>query len=372
MANAPKRSDMSADGYAMLFEGPGLPLRRVDVTAPAPTAGEALVRVLACTLCGSDLHTAAGRRTEPCPTVLGHEILGRIESVSKEGPPPTSWDGRELTVGDRVVWAVAVGCGNCFFCTRDLPQKCERLLKYGHERFAGPRDLRGGLATHVLLAPRTAIFHVPDELPDTVACPAGCATATVMSALRLAGELGGATVLIFGAGLLGLTAAAVARSRGARAVIVADPDPDRLGRAAAFGATHTAGEVARLAAVVHSATGGYGADIALELSGAASAAEEALARVRVGGRCLWVGAVLPMRPVPVAPEAVVRRQLTIQGVHNYHPRDLADAIVFLVGHHGSYPFADLVCDGISLADAGRAFRIAADSRAVRVAVTPHV
>jgi alcohol dehydrogenase len=267
---------------------------------------------------------------------------------------------------------VTVGCGKCFFCDRDLPQKCERLLKYGHEIFAGPRDLRGGLATHVLLAPRTAIFHVPDELPDAVACPAGCATATVMSALRLVGELGGVTVLVFGAGLLGLTAAAVARSRGARAVIVADPDLDRLARAALFGATHTVGDGDRLTSVIHSATGGYGADVALELSGAATAAEEALARVRVGGRCLWVGAVMPTRPVPVTPETVVRRHLTIQGVHNYHPRDLADALAFLVGHHRSYPFAGLVCDGVSLIDADRAFRVAADSRAVRIAVTPDV
>jgi len=360
---------MAADGYVMLFEGPGRPHRRVDVELPTPVVGEVLVRVLACTLCGSDLHTAAGRRAVPCPTVLGHEILGRVESISTDRPPPGSWDGRVLEVGDRVVWAVAVGCGDCFFCSRDLPQKCERLLKYGHQPFAGPRDLRGGLATHVLLAPRTAIFRVPDEIPDVVACPAGCATATVMAALRPAGTLDGATVLIFGAGLLGLTAATIARSRGARAVIVGDPDEDRLGRATAFGATHTAGDGARLAVVVKSATDGYGADVALELSGAASAAEQAVALVRVGGRCVWVGAVLPTPPVTMSPETIVRRHLTIQGVHNYHPRDLRDALAFLAEHHGSYSFADLVGETVALAEADRAFRTAEASRAVRVAVT---
>src|SRR5262245_57311991 len=182
---------MAADGYAMLFDGPGRPLRRADVALPVPADGEMLVRVLSCTLCGSDLHTMAGRRAVPCPTVLGHEILGCIESISTDGPPPVTWDGHPLVVGDRVVWAVAVGCGSCFFCSRDLPQKCERLLKYGHQPFAGPRDLRGGLATHVLLAPRTAVFRVPNEIPDPVACPSGCATATVMSALRHAGTLNG-------------------------------------------------------------------------------------------------------------------------------------------------------------------------------------
>ncbi|HTK77580.1 MAG TPA: zinc-binding dehydrogenase [Gemmataceae bacterium] len=359
---------MSADGYVMLFDGPGLPLRRVAMPLPAPVAGEVLVRVLACTLCGSDLHTAAGRRPVTCPTVLGHEILGRIETVSTDGPP-LSLDGRPLAVGDRVVWAVAVGCGNCFFCSRDLPQKCERLLKYGHEPFAGPRDLRGGLATHVLLAPRTAIFRVPDGVPDFVACPAGCATATVMAVLRQAGALDGVTVLIFGAGLLGLTAAAVARSRGARAVIVADPDVDRLRRATAFGATHAVGDLAQLADVVHAATEEYGVDLAVELSGVAAAAEEAMARVRIGGRCLWAGTVLPTRPVPVLPETVVRRHLTIQGVHNYHPNDLRDALAFLATHHRDFPFANLVGPRVALADAAEVFRVAEECKAVRLAVT---
>jgi alcohol dehydrogenase len=358
---------MAADSYAMIFDGPGRPFRRVEVEVPAPAAGEVLVRVRACTLCGSDLHTVAGRRDVLCPTVLGHEILGQIEAFS--GTPPKAWDGRPLAVGDSIVWAVAVGCGDCFFCVRDLPQKCERLLKYGHEPFAGPRDLRGGLATHVLLARQTAIFPVHDSVPDAVACPAGCATATVMSALRRAGTLQAATVLIFGAGLLGLTAAAVARSRGARAVIVVDPDSTRVSRASAFGATHTVADVARVAAVVHSATGGRGVDVAVELSGAATAAEESVARLRVGGCCVWVGTVLPTRPVPLFPETIVRRHLSIHGVHNYHPRDLGDALAFLAGHHCSYPFADLVGESVPLADVDRAFHTAENSRAVRVAVT---
>ena len=76
---------MSTNAWAMVFDGPGRPLRRVDVPAPEPAAGEMLVCVLACTLCGSDLHTAAGRRVVSCPTVLGHEILGVIEALPTAG-----------------------------------------------------------------------------------------------------------------------------------------------------------------------------------------------------------------------------------------------------------------------------------------------
>src|SRR5262249_43661003 len=94
---------------AMLFDGPGRPLRPAVVPVPRPEEGEVLVRVEMCTLCGSDLHTFSGRRSEPCPTVLGHEVLGRVEAL-----PEGAAGG--LSVGERVVWSVAAGCGACFFC----------------------------------------------------------------------------------------------------------------------------------------------------------------------------------------------------------------------------------------------------------------
>jgi putative phosphonate catabolism associated alcohol dehydrogenase len=243
-------------------------------------------------------------------------------------------------------------------------------LKYGHQRFDGPSDLRGGLATHVLLAPRTDIFRVPADLPDAVACPAGCATATVAAALRHAGDLADATVLVLGAGLLGLTSAAMARARGARAVIVTDPDPVRLRRADRFRATHTAVGSDELAGVLHSATGGYGVDVALELSGNVEAAEEALARLRIGGRCLWIGSVFPSRPVALTPETFVRRHLSLQGVHNYHPRDLATALTFLSTHHRSIPFVELASPPLRLAEVDEAFRLVGKSGAVRMLITP--
>jgi alcohol dehydrogenase len=330
-----------------------------------------LVRVRACTLCGSDLHTFEGRRATPCPTILGHEIVGVVEALPADGPAADGY-GRPLRVGDRVVWSLTAGCGVCFFCTHELPQKCERLFKYGHERIEPAHPLSGGLASHCQLRRGTAILRVPDAVPDLVACPAGCATATVAAALRHAGDVAGAVVLVQGAGMLGLTAAAFAATRGAAAVVVCDTNAARLALAERFGATHAVPleeGSEELRGRIDALTDGRGADVALEFSGAATAVEAGPSLLRVGGRCVWIGAVFPSRPVALSPETVIRKHLSIHGVHNYLPRDLATALEFLSARHGFYPFAELVSRQFPLEEAEAAFRFAAASRPVRVAVT---
>lgn len=357
---------MKAAARAMIFEGPGRPLVPRELTLPALQAGEVLVRVRLCTLCGSDLHSYEGRRAVPCPSILGHEMVGIVESLAGDA---RDLNGQPLHPGDRVVWGLAVSCGACFFCTHELPQKCERIVKYGHQPLRPPHLLNGGLSTHCHLLANTAILRLPDELPDLVAGPAGCATATVAAALRHAGVLADAVVLVQGAGMLGLTAAAMARSRGARAVLVCDTDPSRLALAERFGATHVlpAGD-AGLRPTIDNLTQGRGADVALELSGASAAIEAGLELLRIGGRYVWVGAVAPVPAVAVLPERMVRGQLSIHGVHNYHPRDLLAAVEFLCSEHRRYPFAELVATTLPLEEATAAFAHAATHRPVRVGV----
>ena len=193
----------------------------------------------------------------------------------------------------------------------------------------GPNST-GGLADYCLLAPGTTILRLPNHLPDETACPASCATATVAAALRSAGDLEDRTVLVQGAGMLGLTACAMSRTAGAAAVICCEPDPVRLALAEAFGATAPVAPGEAAAAVVR-ATGGYGVDVALELSGAPAAFESALPLLRKGGVYVLVGAVFPSRPASVSVEKIVRRHLTLRGVHNYIPKDLQRAVQFLAG-----------------------------------------
>jgi putative phosphonate catabolism associated alcohol dehydrogenase len=324
---------------AVVFTGVGTPLEIRDFPLPEPVGAEILVEVIACTLCGSDLHSLHGRRVVPIPTVLGHEILGRIAEF---GPSADRLDasGRPLSLGDRVTWAIVASCGECFYCKRDLPQKCERQVKYGHE-FLSPRlELTGGLAEHCLLAPKTAVCLVPEGLSDAAACPANCAGATVGAAIEAAGPLEGRRVLVMGSGMLGVTATAWARALGAEQVIACDVAPDRLALASTFGATHLASPE-EVAGIALDCTAGYGVDVAIELTGSPDAVESLIPLTRMGGSVILVGSVFPSRPIPVSAEQLVRRCLTLRGIHNYAPRHLHLALEFLAANP-SLPFQNLV------------------------------
>ncbi|AWM42457.1 hypothetical protein C1280_30455 [Gemmata obscuriglobus] len=176
----------------------------------------------------------------------------------------------------------------------------------------------------------------------------------------------GSSCVVLGLGMLGLTACAWAEALGITA-IACDVSDARLAQAARFGARHLANPDA-LADLVKSVTHGRGADTALELSGAPEAARASLEVLRVGGTAVWAGAVFPTDPVPMLPEQVIRRCLTVTGVHNYAPQDLDAAVRFLAANHVRFPFAELVAKSFPLADVNGAFRFAEAERPVRVAV----
>jgi putative phosphonate catabolism associated alcohol dehydrogenase len=353
---------------AAVFDGAANQLELRRFATPAPQQGEIVARVLGCTLCGSDLHTVAGRRTVATPTVLGHEIVGSITAIG-DGVPACDVGGEALRVGDRVTWAIVASCGQCFLCQRGLPQKCLRAVKYGHEALRPGRELLGGLAEHCLLVPGTALVRIPDDLSLEVACPASCATATIAAALEAAGDVRDRCVLVLGAGMLGLTAAAMARVAGAGAVICVDVDETRRSRAKQFGATRVAAP-AELDAVVREGSGGHGVDVVLELSGATAALEAAWPLARLGATFVLVGAVYPGAPMSWPVEQIVRRNLTLRGVHNYEPRHLATAVKFLREQQRSFPFAELVTAWFPLSDVQTAFARAREAGHWRVGVRP--
>jgi len=358
--------------HALVFRGEGLPFESVAVPEVDLAEGEALVSVELATICGSDLHSIHGHRRVETPLVLGHEQVGRVVALGP-GAPARTVDGAELVPGTRVVWGVAVDCGECRYCEAGLPQKCTALRKYGHERIMRGWELSGGFASHVHLLARTPIVAVDERIPDVVLAPASCATATVMAAIAAAEQvrpLAGAVVAISGCGMLGLTAVAVGASRGAT-VIASDTDPQRRAAALKFGATAVAdGTLAGLRETLSgfpAAAHGYG--VALELSGAPDAVTALLATADIGAALVLVGSVFPSGTVALDPEQVVRRMLSIRGVHNYAPRHLVDAVQFLrTADHAA--FASLVGAVYPLDELASALAEAPAARSVRTGLRP--
>jgi len=333
---------------------------------PVLRTGEALVRIRCATLCASDLHTLRGRRPAPTPSILGHEMVGDIVTANDV----SDYFGRPLTPGSRVTWSMLWSCKQCFYCLLGLPSKCERLFKFGHEALHPDRPLSGAFAQHCHLPLGTAIFPVPLNISDESAASANCATATVAAVLRHAGALAGQSVLILGAGMLGLTACAMAATAGATCIIAVDRDSQRLALASRFGANFAFSADESLRDLVMHAASGRGVDIALEFAGTPQAAEVALTLLRSGGHLILAGAVFPSSPINLHAEDIVRRMLRITGVYNYQPEDLGFALRFLSQTQSRFPFASLVGKRFPLTDINAAIAFAEREKPPRVALIP--
>jgi len=333
--------------------------------------GAMLCKVLMSTICGSDLHTIAGRRREPAPLILGHEIVGRI--VALGDADATDARGEKLEIGDRVTWTIMASCGRCRYCRLNLPQKCEHLKKYGHTCCEEAPHLTGGYAEYICLLDGTAVFKIPCTIPDDVAAPANCALSTVINATEAIGLQAGETVLIHGAGLLGLNLAALAREAGAAEVIMVDVSAPRLALATDFGATQCINTSvtpwSKAVEQIADTTPCRGVDVAFEVCGWAGAVAQGVEALRIGGRYLIAGLVMPGSDLAIDGNTLTRKCLTIKGIHNYRPDHLGAAVDFLQQNCRRYPYVDIVGATFPLSDINSAVAAAATGTHLRVGVT---
>ena len=401
---------------AMVWPGEGHPHEAVAVPGVQLGPGEALVEVELATICDSDVHSFLGERPAPTPLILGHEQVGRVVALGQGGAKST--DGRRLSIGSRVVWSVAVPCGRCVRCRRGLGQKCLDLHRYGHERMRRGWELTGGFATHVHVLASTPIVVVPEEVPAVVLAPASCSTATAAAALQAAAEitpLPDSLIVVAGAGMLGLTVTAMASDAGAHVVVI-EPDERRRTAALAFGAravvdaravasngsgsnaargsglngsaphgargsgshgsvSHGAASggstTSRLAAALQRAGGrGTSCTIGIETSGTRGAALQLLDAMDIGGVVVLAGSASPGPEIPLDPDQLARRLLTVRGVHDYSPQHLERAIAFLTDAWRRFPFADQVRHTVPLRLIDEALELATSGVAPRIAVSP--
>jgi 2-desacetyl-2-hydroxyethyl bacteriochlorophyllide A dehydrogenase len=259
---------------AVTFQAPGEV--RVE-ERPEPVLGaehEAVVRVEATAICGSDLHIYLGRIPIEPGFVIGHEYVGTVLEV---GAAVT-----RVQPGDRVLGCFSCACGTCWACRRGLFHKCDHGRTFGHGATLG--DLAGTQAEQALVPHADLILRpVPAGLDDDAALFAGDVMGTAFHAVQDSGLRPGDTAVVLGMGPVGLCAVQVARAAGAAHVLAVDTVPERLAMAERFGAraVHLAQGDPR--GVTRELTDGRGADVVIDAVGSPDALDLAIRLARKAG-----------------------------------------------------------------------------------------
>jgi 2-desacetyl-2-hydroxyethyl bacteriochlorophyllide A dehydrogenase len=243
-------------------------------------ADDAIVRIDATGVCGSDLHIYHGRIAIEPGFTIGHEYVGTVEAA---GDGVTS-----VAVGDRVLGCFQVACGTCFFCRRSEYHKCDSSRTFGHGATLG--DLQGTQAERALVPhANLTLRRVPEGLSDDVALFAGDVAGTGYHATIGAGIRAGDTAVVLGLGPVGLCAVQAALVGGAAKVIAIDTVEQRLEMARTFGAepVHLTEQDPR--AEIKRITAGRGVDLAVEAVGDPRALELAIRLSRKCGTVSIVG-----------------------------------------------------------------------------------
>jgi putative phosphonate catabolism associated alcohol dehydrogenase len=360
---------MVKSGKLAVYDAPGKPFELRSFPIRPPRAGEALVKIRMSTICRSDIHSYLGHRPNPCPGVLGHEIIGNIVAMGAE--VTRDMRGDPLAVGDRVTWSEYFIPGpNYYSEVLDLPQKSPGVEKYGHMAATREPHHHGGFGEYCYILPQSWILKLPAELTDEEATPINCGVATVMCVTEKAEVTMGDAVVVQGLGLLGLYAAAICKGRGARLVIGLDTVPARREMAARFGVDEAFDPSVDLVEKVKKACKPEGADVVIEVCGDPGVINAGIQYLRTGGRYALGGLVNPEAFVRIDANQILRKLLTIRGVHNYHPRHLIEALDFVQANRKRFPFHDLVDGKYRLEEVGQAMKDAAERKVLRAAIVP--
>lgn len=297
---------------AARFYGPGTAIKIEEIPYPVPGPGEVVVKLIACGICGSDVHFLEGMPVPGgLPITLGHEPAGFVEAVGAEG--------RNWKPGDRVAVHLGAGCGTCRVCLSGHPNCCPQLASPG-------LHIDGAFAEAIRL-PVGTLVRVPDGVSLAAAAVATDCVASPYHALKCrAGLRPGQRVAVLGCGGLGSQAVSLAHVLGAQQVIAVDVSTVALDRAARAGATDCidASKIDAAAAIRSMSDGG--ADVVIECVGSPETVAAGVRALLPGGRLVAVGVGM-MPPAIDLPQAIFAfQELSVLGSFGSHQADLQEVL----------------------------------------------
>ncbi len=293
-------------------------VEEVELARPGP--GEVRVRLHASGVCHSDWNTATGVTPSPLPAVLGHEGAGVVEEL---GEGVTG-----LAEGDHVVLSWLPACERCFYCRQGRPNLCSVAMPFllaGTLIDGAVRLSRNGQPIHhysflstfaeSTVVPAASCVRIRPDVPLEIAALVGCAVMTGIGAvLNRARVTPGSTVVVFGAGGVGLSVVQGARLSGAAAIVAVDPLPVKRALAIELGATHAIDPLAEdPVAVAQELTNGRGADFAFEAAGRAALVAQAFDALRPGGTLVCIGIPSADAEVSLPGTRLVREEKIVTG-----------------------------------------------------------
>jgi alcohol dehydrogenase len=342
---------------AVTFQAPG-EVRLDERPEPELTErDDAIVRVEATGVCGSDLHIYHGRVSMEEGFTLGHEFVGKVVAA---GHGVT-----RVAEGDRVLGCFCSACGNCFFCRRGAFHKCDEGRVFGHGKTLG--SLQGAQAEQVLVPhANLTLRRVPEGMSDDVALFAGDVMGTGWHAVDQAEIRPGDSVAVLGLGPVGLCAVQAAKAAGAAKVIAIDTVADRLALAGSFGAqpVHLTDDDPRSA--VKAATEGRGVDAAIDAVGHPDALELACRVTRKAGIVTAIGVYAER--VQVHMGVVWIKALTLRTGHANVIGHVDRVLAMLSA--GVLDPTPLVTHHMSLEDAAEAYAVYDRREALKIVMTP--
>jgi threonine 3-dehydrogenase len=332
---------------------PGATLQTVPV--PPIGAADALVRVLAASICGTDLHIFRwdewAQHRVHAPMVFGHEFCGEVVAIGAEVT--------EVGVGDYVAAETHIACGGCYECRHGMQHICKRVSIIGVDR--------PGAFAQFISVPARNLWQTDRRFPPEIATiqePMGNAVHSALAA-----PLAGASVAIFGAGPIGLFTVPIARASGAARIITVEPAPLRRELASTMGSDVVIDPASEdVVARLLEETGGEGADVVLEMSGNSGAIRQAFAALRYGGHASLLG--IPARPVELdLADGVIFKGATVHGISGrriwetwYQTRGFLESGMDL---------SPIITDVMPLSEFARAFELVASGRSGKVVLLPN-